>query len=173
MDESPAKIGVDGFDTYQPVIDYSTISIVRLLIGLSFGNNGEMFHWDILVAFTHAKAEQETYVRFVLLIFSRYVPRLQGKNDLPFKRTLYCSSCVKTAYIDLWFSLVLIFKPVIGHPFLFIRTTNIEGQIIVIVMGILVDDLLVTGTLLQKSTNSEKWWTRDVSWRIKDNRNII
>ncbi len=49
MDGSRAQIGVDGFDTYAPVIDYST---VQLLISLAFGNNWEMFHWDISVAFT-------------------------------------------------------------------------------------------------------------------------
>ncbi len=61
MDGSRAQLGVDGFDTYAPVIDYST---VRLLISLAFGNHWEMFHWDISVAFTNAKAEEETYVMF-------------------------------------------------------------------------------------------------------------
>ena len=32
-----------------------------------------------------------------------------------------------------------------GHPCLFIRTTIVAGQSIVIVIGIFVDDLLVTG----------------------------
>ena len=54
MDGSRAQTGVDVFDTYAPVIDYST---VRLLISLAFGNNWVMFHWDISVAFTNAKAE--------------------------------------------------------------------------------------------------------------------
>ena len=61
MDGSRAQIGVDVFDTYAPVIDYST---VRLLISLAFGNKWEMFHWGISAAFTNAKAEEETYVRF-------------------------------------------------------------------------------------------------------------
>jgi hypothetical protein len=61
MDGSRAQVGVHVFDTYAPVIDYST---VRLLISLAFGNHWEMFHWDISVAFTNAKAEEETYVRF-------------------------------------------------------------------------------------------------------------
>ena len=61
MDGSRAQVGVDVFDTYAPVIDYST---VRLLISLAFGNHWEMFHWDISVAFTNAKAEEESYVRF-------------------------------------------------------------------------------------------------------------
>ena len=38
-----AKVGIDVFDTYAPVIDYST---VRLLISLAFGNKWEMFHWE-------------------------------------------------------------------------------------------------------------------------------
>ncbi len=37
------------------------------------------------------------------------------------------------------------FRSVAGHPCLFIRTTIIEGRLIVIVIGIFVDDLLVTG----------------------------
>ena len=42
MDGSRAQIGIDVFDTYAPVIDYSTVS---LLISLAFfGNNWEMFH---------------------------------------------------------------------------------------------------------------------------------
>ena len=61
MDCSRAQVGVDAFDTYAPVIDYST---VWFLISLAFGNHWEMFHWDISVAFTSAKAEEKTYVRF-------------------------------------------------------------------------------------------------------------
>ncbi len=44
-----------------PVIDFLK---VLLLISIAFGNNWEMFHWDVSVAFTNAKAEEETYVRF-------------------------------------------------------------------------------------------------------------
>ncbi len=61
MDGSRAQIGVD-FDTYAPVIHYST---VRLLISLAFGSNWEMFHWYISVALTNAKAEEETCVDFL------------------------------------------------------------------------------------------------------------
>ena len=61
MDGSKAKVGIDVYDTYAPVIDYST---VRLLISLAFGNNWEMFHWDISVAFSNAKAGEESYVVF-------------------------------------------------------------------------------------------------------------
>jgi hypothetical protein len=63
MDGSRAQMGVAVFDTYAPVIDYST---VLLLFRLAFGNNWEMFHlrWDISVSFTNAKSEEETYVRF-------------------------------------------------------------------------------------------------------------
>ncbi len=61
MDGSRAQVGVDVFDTYAPIIDYST---VRLLISLAFCNHWEMFHWDISVAFTNATAEEVAYVRF-------------------------------------------------------------------------------------------------------------
>jgi hypothetical protein len=56
-DGSRAQIGVDVCDTYAPVIDYST---VLLFISLAFRNKWELFHWDISVAFTNAKAEEET-----------------------------------------------------------------------------------------------------------------
>ena len=46
MDGSKAKVEIDVYDTYAPVIDYST---VRLQKSLAFGNNWEMFHWDISV----------------------------------------------------------------------------------------------------------------------------
>ena len=44
---------MDVFDSCALVIDYF---IVRLLISLAFGNDWELFHWDISVAFTNAKA---------------------------------------------------------------------------------------------------------------------
>ena len=50
-------------DTYAPVID-SGYSTVRSMVSLAFGNKWEMFHWVISVAFTNAKAEEETYFRF-------------------------------------------------------------------------------------------------------------
>jgi hypothetical protein len=61
MDGSHAQIGVDVFETCTPVIDYSTL---RLLISLAFCNHWEIFHWDISVALTNAKAEEEIYVGF-------------------------------------------------------------------------------------------------------------
>jgi hypothetical protein len=51
MDGSRGQIGVDVFDTYAPVTDYS---IVLLSISPAFGNKWEMFHWDISVPFTNA-----------------------------------------------------------------------------------------------------------------------
>ena len=56
MDGSKAKVGIYVFDTYAPVIDYSTI---RLLLSLAFGNKWEMFHWDISVAFTNARLKKK------------------------------------------------------------------------------------------------------------------
>ena len=61
MDGSKAKVGIDVFDTYAPVIDYSA---VRLLISLAFGNKWEIFRWDISAAFTNVKTKEETYVVF-------------------------------------------------------------------------------------------------------------
>jgi hypothetical protein len=43
------------------------------------------------------------------------------------------------------------FKPVAGHPFLFIRITKVARKLAIVVMGIFVDDLLVTGKLCGNS----------------------
>ncbi len=75
IDGSRAKLGEDVFDTNAPVIDYST---VRFLISLAFGNNWAMIHWDISVAFTNAKAEEETYVKFPQSFTADLFPRNKG-----------------------------------------------------------------------------------------------
>ena len=144
MDGSRAQIGVDVFDTYAPVIDYST---VRLLISLAFGNNWEMFHWDISVAFTNAKAEEETYVRFPKSFPDNLFPGYKGGTIARLKRNLYGSkSAPKLWYNCLYeFIIELGFKSVAGHPCLFIRVTTVAGKNIIVVIGIFVDDLLVTG----------------------------
>ena len=61
MDGSRQRVGIDVFDTFSPVIDYTT---VRMLISIAFGNGWKMFHWDISVAFTNADAHEPTYVMF-------------------------------------------------------------------------------------------------------------
>ena len=139
MDGSRAKVGVDVFDTYAPVIDYST---VRLLISLAFGNKWEMFHWDISVAFTNAKAEEETYVRFPKSFPEDLFPGYTGGTIARLKRNLYGSkSAPKLWYNCLYqFVIELGFKSVAGHPCLFIRITVVEGKECVIVIGIFVDD---------------------------------
>jgi hypothetical protein len=88
MDGSQAKVGEDVFDTYAPVIDYST---VLLLISLAFGNNWAMFHWDISVAFTNAKAEEETYVEFPQSFPADLFPGYKGETIAKLKRNLYGS----------------------------------------------------------------------------------
>ncbi len=85
---SSAQIGVDVFDTYAPVIDYST---VRLLISLSFGNKWKMFHWDISVALTNAKAEEETYVGFFKSFPEGLFSGYKGLTIARLKRNLYGS----------------------------------------------------------------------------------
>jgi len=105
-----------------------------------------MFHWDISVAFTNAKAE-ETYVRFPKSFPSDMLPGIKGGTIARLKRNLYGSkSAPKLWYNCLYqFLIELGFTSVAGHPCLFIRITIVEGQNIVIVIGIFVDDLLVTG----------------------------
>jgi hypothetical protein len=60
MDGSRQEVGVDVFDTFTPVIDYST---VRRLISTAFGNGWKRYHWDVSVAFTNADSHEPTYVR--------------------------------------------------------------------------------------------------------------
>ena len=146
---SRVQIGDDLFDRYAPVTDYST---VRLLISLAFGNNWLMFHWDISIAFTNAKAEEETYVRlpqsFPECLFHGY----KGGTIARLKRNLYGSkSAPKLWYKCLHEVLIeLGFKSVAGHPCLFIRITNVAGKEVIVVMGIFVDDLLVTGNSVEE-----------------------
>ncbi len=47
--------------------------------------------------------------------------------------------CLHEVFIELGF------QSVAGHPCLFIRITNVAGKSVIVVMGIFVDDLLVTG----------------------------
>jgi hypothetical protein len=42
------------------------------------------------------------------------------------------------------------FKSVAGHPCLFILITNVAGKLVIVVMGIFVDDLLVTGNSVEE-----------------------
>ena len=151
MDGSRAQVGVDVFDTYAPVIDYST---VRLLISLAFGNHWEMFHWDISVAFTNAKAEEETYVRFPKSFPEDLFPGYKAGTIARLKRNLYGSkSAPKLWYNCLYaFIIELGFKSVAGHPCLFIRMTVVDGATIIIVIGIFVDDLLVAGNSVSEIT---------------------
>ena len=63
------------------------------------------------------------------------------------KRNLYGSKSAPKLWHNCLhqFVIELGFKSVAGHPCFFIWSTVVEGQIIVIVIGIYVDDLLVTG----------------------------
>ena len=68
------------------------------------------------------------------------------------KRNLYGSkSAPKLWYKCLHEVLIeLGFKSVAGHPCLFIRITNVAGKLTIVVMGIFVDDLLVTGNSVEE-----------------------
>ena len=61
MNGSKAAIGKYVFDTYSPVIDHSSVT---LLNSFSFGNGWEIRHWDISVAFTNALPEGPKFARF-------------------------------------------------------------------------------------------------------------
>ena len=144
MDGSRQRVGIDVFDTFSPVIDYTT---VRMLISIAFGNGWKMFHWDISVAFTNADAHEPTYVMFPKNFPSDICPGYAGGVFARLAKNLYGS---KTAP-KLWykclseFLIEIGFRSVAGHPCLFIRVIEIEGEVHVVIMGIFVDDLLVTG----------------------------
>ncbi len=97
MDSSRQQIGVDIFDTYAPVIDYWTVC---LLINLAFGNNWEKFHWDISVAFTNAKAEEEKYVRFPKSFPDNLFPVYKGGTVALLKQKLYGSKISTQAMVQ-------------------------------------------------------------------------
>ena len=71
----------------------------------------------------------------------------KGGTIARLKRNLYGSkSAPKLWYKCLYEVLVVLgFKSVAGHPYLFIRITNVAGKIVIVViidvMGIFVDDL--------------------------------
>ena len=146
MDGSRQIVGVDVFDTFAPVIDYST---VRLLISTAFGNRWDMFHWDISVAFTNADSHENTYVKFPQNFPSDICPGFTGGTIAKLNKNLYGSkSAPKWWYKCLYSFLIEIgFKSVAGHPCLLIRITIVAGDMHIVVIGIFVDDLLVTGNL--------------------------
>ena len=110
-----------------------------------------MFHWDISVAFTNAKAEEETYVKFVQCFPADLFPGYKAGTIARLKRNLYCSKsapklwykCLYAVMIELWF------KSVAGHPCLFLRVTIIDGNTVITVIGVFVDDLLVAGNSVE------------------------
>jgi hypothetical protein len=102
---------------YVPVIDYST---VRLLLSLAFGNNWAMFQWDISVAFTNAKAEEEAYVKFPQSFPVDLFPGHKGGTiaRLPVKRNLYGSKSAPKLWYKCFYAVIveLGFKSVAAHP---------------------------------------------------------
>jgi len=108
---------------------------------------GKKFHWDIFVAFTNADADELTYVVFPPNFPSDICPGYAGGAYAVLAKNLYGS---KTAP-RLWykclseFLIEIGFRSVAGHPCLFICFLKIEGEVYVVIMGIFVDDLLVTG----------------------------
>ena len=144
MDGSRQEVGIDVFKTFSQVIDYTT---VRLLISIAFGNGWKMFHWDISVAFTNADSHEPTYVQFPDNFPIDICPGYAGKVYARLAKNLYGSKTApKWWYKCLTDFLISIgFGSVAGHPCLFMFTCEVHGEIWVVVMGIFVDDLLVTG----------------------------
>jgi hypothetical protein len=140
------QVGVDVFDTFAPVIDYSS---VRLLISTAFGNGWDMYHWDISVAFTNADAHEQTFVRFPPNFPSDICPGFSGGTLARPANNLYGSkSAPKWWYKCLYEYLINIgFKSVAGHPSMLIRIITGEEGVHIVAIGVFVDDLLVAGNV--------------------------
>ena len=74
----------------------------------------------------------------------------QVSREVQLKGNLYGSKSAPKLWYDCLYHFIieLGFKSVAGHPCLFTRITIIEGQIIMIVIGVFVYDLLVTGNFV-------------------------
>ena len=146
MDGSRQVVGVDVFDTFAPVIDYSS---VRLLISTAFGNGWDMYHWDISVAFTNADAHEQTFVRFPTNFPSDICPGFSGGTFARLAKNLYGSkSAPKWWYKCLYEYLIDIgFKSVAGHPCMLIHIVTGEEGVRIVAIGVFVDDLLVAGNV--------------------------
>ena len=88
MDGSKAVIGKDVYETFSPVVDYST---VRLLVSFAFANRWKIKHWDISVAFTNALAIEETYVQWPTNLPPDLIPGIQAGGYSRLNRNLYGS----------------------------------------------------------------------------------
>ena len=111
-----------------------------------------MFHRNISVAFTNAKAEQETYVVFPNDFPNDFCHGYRGDTYAKSKANLYGSKsapklwykCLHQFIVDLGFKsdLVSHWSSTSG---LFIQIRVIAGNTYIVIIGIFVDDLLVTG----------------------------
>ena len=142
MDGSKAVIGKDVYETFSPVVDYST---VRLLVSFAFANRWKIKHWDISVAFTNALAIEETYVQWPTNLPPDLIPGIQAGGYSRLNRNLYGSKSAPR----LWYKCLaeflksVGFESVAGHPCLFIRLST--GAYGIIVIAVFVDDFIVCG----------------------------
>ena len=88
----------------------------------------------------------------LLFSFLKKIPEyllqgFKGGTVARLKRNLYGSKSAPKLWYDCLYQVIieLGFKSVAGHPCLFIRVTRIGNNVNIIVIGIFVDDLLVTG----------------------------
>ena len=122
------------------------------------------------MAFTNAKAEEETYVRFPDKFPEDLFPGYKAGTIARLKRNLYGSkSAPKLWYNCLYqFIIELGFKSVAGHPCLFIRVTRVRGETIIIVIGVFVDDLLVTGNCKSAINEVKERMNKRFVWSDQD-----
>ena len=137
---------------YYALVIASDYSTVRLSISLAFGNNLPLFHWDIPVASTNANAKEETYVRFPQFFPGGLFPGYKAGTMARLKRNPYGSESAPKLWYKCFYDVLieLGLKSLAGYPCLFIHITNVAGEVVIVVIGNFVDDLLVTGKSVEE-----------------------
>ena len=144
LDGSKMKKNVDYYESYAPVVDFVN---VRLLVAVAHANQWEIRSYDIVLAFTLARPQNPTYVRF---------PNLEGV--IPGVRRGQLAEVVWNLYGDVsaphsWFHTL---KPVLmqmgfvevgGHPCVMIHRAEQMGVVKVIMLTIYVDDIIVAANM--------------------------
>ena len=147
LDGSQMRKNVDYFESYAPVVDFTN---VRLLVSIAHAKKWELRSYDIVLAFTLARPQVPTFVRFRNLegIVDGIEPgqiaevlwNLYGDVAAPYS----WYQTLKPALLELGF------VDAGGHPCVMIRTEYfvVDGiqQKSVIMLTIYVDDLIVAAS---------------------------
>mmetsp|Transcript_55929 Transcript_55929/g.117024 ORF Transcript_55929/g.117024 Transcript_55929/m.117024 type:complete len:2321 (-) Transcript_55929:82-7044(-) len=147
LDGSQMKKNVDYFESYAPVVDFTN---VRLIVSVAHANRWELRSYDIVLAFTLARPQVHTFVRFRGLDgvvdgigpgqLAEVLWNLYG--DVAAPHSWY--QTLKPALLGMGF------VEAGGHPCVLIRRTQsvVDGieQVSVIILTVYVDDLIVAAS---------------------------